>query len=171
MNARNNSPRQDEPNNSLFTNFDMDISPGVSNSDNMNTISDNPTPETLNSSSNTAFTPPNMDQSLLNGQSTKNMTNPSITHFNTSIHGIANQADLSFSPFFDMPAMNIPMEQASMENSMPSDQNWSNTIAQPTGLDNGSFDIMDDANNFSDSQFDLLLRGVGWNGYEQPTGQ
>jgi hypothetical protein len=171
--TRNNSPRQDDQN--LLTNFNMDISPSASNSDNVNSMSDNPSPDTLNSASNTAFTPPNVDQSSMNGQSqnninaTKNTTNPNLMHFSPGIHGLVNQNDLSFSSVFDMTASNIPMDSIGLENPMALNEMWASSTAQPTSFDNSTFDMMDDTNNFADRQFDLLLRGMGWNGYDEPT--
>lgn len=164
----NHSPGQDD--NAMLTNFDMDVSPVVSNVDHMN--SENASPETLNSSSNTAFTPPSMDQPSVGGQSqnigsAKNAINPNLMDFNTSMNDLSNSGDISFSQFFDMNSMNVGMDPIGMENPLPLSGTW-NPAAQPAGVGNGSFEMMDDTNNFSEPQFEILLQGMGWNGWPQP---
>lgn len=171
--SNNHSPQQDE--NAMLTNFDMDVSPIVSGgSEHMH--SENASPQTMNSSSNQsnpAFTPPSMEQTSMGGQfnnsAAKNSMDPSLIDFSTGLDGFSNNGNVSFSPFFDSNAMNTGMDSLGMENPLPLNENWGGA-AQNSGIANNGFgDMMGNTNNFSERQFDLLLQGMGWNGWNDQT--
>lgn len=133
-----------------------------------NTMFDNPSPDTLNSISN--FTPPDVDHSSVT-DAVKNMADPSLMDFSNGINGFGSQSEFSLSPFFDTSLLNAATDLSGLENSMPLNENWSASISQPAIPGDVSMDMMDDSNNFSDRQFDLLIRGMGWNGWDdQPSG-
>lgn len=156
----------------MLTNFDMDVSPVISGgSEHMH--SENASPQTMNSSSNhsnPAFTPPSIEQTSMGGQvhnmTAKSSMDPSLIDFSTGLDGFPNNGNVSFSPFFDSNAMNTGMDSLGMENPLPVGENWGG-MAQDSGVaNNGLGDMMGNTNNFSERQFELLLQGMGWNGWQ-----
>jgi hypothetical protein len=172
-NSNNHSPQQDE--NAMLTNFDMDVSPVVSGgSEHMH--SENASPQTMNSSSNhsnPAFTPPSIEQTSMGGQfnnpAAKNSMDPSLIDFSTGLEGFSDNGNVSFSPFFDSNAMNTGMDSLGMENPLPLNENWGGATQNSGIANNGFGDMMGNTNNFSERQFDLLLQGMGWNGWNDQT--
>ncbi|EED24272.1 C6 transcription factor Prf, putative [Talaromyces stipitatus ATCC 10500] len=162
--ANNHTPHRDD--NDMLTNFNMDISPVVSGiSDHI--ISENASPQTTNSSSNNAFTPPNMEQTSIGGPINnlppKVPLDPSPVDFSAGLDGFSNNGNVSFSPFFDSNTLNTGMDDLAMENH--TNGNWESLI-QGSGLaSNAVGEMMGNTNDFSDRQFDLLLQNMGWNGW------
>ncbi|KUL91261.1 hypothetical protein ZTR_01741 [Talaromyces verruculosus] len=167
--SNNHSPQQDD--NAMLTNFDMDVSPVVGGgSEHMH--SENASPQTMNSSSNhsnPAFTPPSMEQTSMGGHlnnvAAKSSMDPSLIDFSTGLEGFSNNGNISFSPFFDSNAMDTGMNALGMENPLPLNETWGGQ-PQNTAVANNEFgDMMGNTNTFSERQFDLLLQGMGWNGW------
>ncbi|KKA18058.1 C6 transcription factor Prf, partial [Rasamsonia emersonii CBS 393.64] len=96
----NPSPRTDE--NGLWTGLDMDISPDISAGDQQVSGSDKASPATMNSSSNTTFTPPAPDRPFPHTQSQHTNTGDSHQHPSKPVTN-ANLALFSQTPD-DLPA-------------------------------------------------------------------
>ncbi|GAM41592.1 hypothetical protein TCE0_042r14824 [Talaromyces pinophilus] len=167
--SNNHSPQQDD--NAMLTNFDMDVSPVVGGgSEHMH--SENASPQTMNSSSNhsnPAFTPPSMEQTSMGGHfnkvAAKSSMDPSLIDFSTGLEGFSNNGNISFSPFFDSNAMDTGMNALGMENPLPLNETWGTQPQNTAVANNGFGDMMGNTNTFSERQFDLLLQGMGWNGW------
>lgn len=167
--SNNTSPQQDD--NAMLTNFDMDISPVVSGGSE-HVLSENASPQTMNSSSNHSnptFTPPSIEQTSMGGQfnnvGAKSSMNMNLVDFNSGLDEFSNNGNVSFSPFFDSNSMDTGMTALGTENSLPLNENWGGQ-PQNTAVGNSGFgDMMGNTDIFSERQFDMLIQGMGWNGW------
>lgn len=153
----------------------MDISPDISAGDQQVSGSDKASPATMNSSSNTTFTPPAPDRPFPHTQSqhtntgdshqhpSKPVTNANLALFSQTPDDLP--ADISFAQYFDA-VTDAPPEPAGIENPFAMPAGWEPPAPQQSSQSAGG-QVSQEAGPSPQEggQFEQMLQGMGWDGW------